>query len=110
MNPVKELDDCQSDIFKNAFRRCNNYGGFDDLFDSFPDLNDQIRSGFTWSPIDVQFNEDYYRALITRSVEIREGSNQDGSKSHQSRQGHLTAYVSVFEMSRNSNYSVYFLL
>ena len=76
MNPTKELYDFQNDIFKNALRRCKNYGGFDDLFDPFPDLNDQIRSEFTWSPIDVQYNENYYRAFITRREEIREGLNQ----------------------------------
>ena len=111
MNPTKELYDFQNDIFKNALQRCENYGGFDDLFDPFPDLNDQIRSELTWSPINVQFNENFYRAFMTRSEEIREGLNHlDLAKSHQRRQGHLTAYVSDFQIFQKSNCSVYFLL
>lgn len=57
----RDLDEFESDTFENATESCRNNGGIGDLFDNFPDLNDEVRYSSTWSPINFQFNENYYK-------------------------------------------------
>ena len=64
----QDLEEFKIDTFENASQICKYNGGFENLFDNVPDLNEKIRHLSTWSPVDFEFNENYQKFFIAQKI------------------------------------------